>query len=48
MKKFLSVGPNVAWKTDIHGFTYRYCQVGACDGQGEGETVIWKIQSIWF
>ena len=32
MKKFLSVGPNVAWKTDIHGFTYNYCQVGACDG----------------
>ena len=40
MKKFLAVGPNVARKTDIHGFTYNYCSVGACDGQGEGEKVI--------
>ena len=40
MKKYLGVGPNVAWKTDIHGFTYNYFPVGACDVQGELETVI--------
>ena len=43
MTKFMGVGPNVAWKTDVHGLTFNYCAVGACDGQGEGETVIWEF-----
>ena len=43
MNKFLDVGPDVSWKTDIYGLTYNYCPVGACDGQGEGETVIWEF-----
>ena len=43
MTKSLEIGPGVSWMTDIHGFTYNYCSVGACDGQGEGETVIWEF-----
>ena len=46
--KFLEIGPNVSWKTDIHALTYHYCAEGACDGQGEGETVIWEFDNGCF
>ena len=47
MKKVLGVGPNVYWQKAVHGYTYKYCVVCVCDGQREGETVIWEFGS-WF
>ena len=45
MKKVSGVGPNVYWQKAVHGYTYKYCVVCVCDGQGEGETVIWEFGS---
>ena len=41
LKKFLAIAPNVQWQIDVHALTYNLCPVDNCDGQGEGETVIW-------
>ena len=41
--KCLDIGADLAWKTEIHGYNYNYGADGACDGQGEGETVIWEF-----
>ena len=32
--KMTEIGPDVSWQPYIHGLTYNYCSVGACDGQG--------------
>ena len=39
--KYLEIGPDVSWMTDIHVYTYKYFAVGAWDGQGGVETLIW-------
>ena len=43
MIKFLGIAPNTTWKTDVHGYTHKLCGVGLCDGQGEGDTVIFEV-----
>ena len=40
MKKYLGVSPDIVLQKYIHGYYYKYCPIGACDGQGEVETVI--------
>ena len=40
MKKFLEIAPDVAWKTNVDGYTHKLCLVGDCGGQGEGKSVI--------
>ena len=46
MKKFLAIAPNVQWQIEAHSLTYNLCPVGNCDGQGDGETVIWEFGTI--
>ena len=43
MIKFLGIAPNTKWETDVHGYTHNLCGVGLCDGQGEGDTVIFEV-----
>ena len=46
LKKFLVIAPNVQWRIDVHSLTYNLCPVDNCDGQGEGETVIWEFGTL--
>ena len=43
MKKRLAISPNVEWKIDVHSYTHNLCPVDDCDGQGEGESLIWEF-----
>ena len=36
MTKVLGIAQNIAWQTDVHGYTDNIFGVGLCDGQGEG------------
>ena len=46
MKKFLAIPPNVQWQIELHALTHNLCPVDNCDGQGEGETVIWEFGTL--
>ena len=46
MKIFLAIPPNVQWQIELHALTHNLCPVDNCDGQGEGETVIWEFGTL--